>query len=78
MESKEQNPQLNLFSLENIAVMMAICTGNDANSASLINIVNASEIERFLRTGDFAAKIEKIVCLNPTLLTLDDKYWRVS
>ena len=78
MESKEQNPQLNLFSLEKIGEGMAICTGNDADSASLISIVNAGEIERFLRTGDFAAKVDNIVCLNPTLLTLDDKYWRVS
>ena len=38
------------------------------------------ELECFVRTGDFepiTKKSEKIVCFNPTLLTLDDQRWEV-
>ena len=38
-----------------------------------------NEIEGFLKTGDFESKADRIVCINPTLLTLDDdKLWEVS
>lgn len=38
--------------------------------------VLADEIEYYLKMGDFESKSEKIVCVNPTLLTLDDKLWK--
>ena len=35
-------------------------------------------VEHFLQTDDFEPKTLKTVCLNPTLLTLDNKRWEVS
>ena len=35
------------------------------------------EMELFFKTGDLQPKTSLVVCLNPTLLTLDDKLWQV-
>ena len=35
------------------------------------------EMELFLTKGDLETKTFKIVCLNTTLLSLDDKLWQV-
>ena len=37
------------------------------------NYCIVDEMENFLRTGDIEAKVDKIVCVNPSLLTLDEK-----
>lgn len=73
----EKNSFSNLTSLREIAasILKHICTQTKEESPSSSNHSTLNEIEHFLKTGDFEAKTKKIVCANPTLLTLVDKHW---
>ena len=76
-ESKEKNPSVNLVDYKEMAKAQAPLMGIDVDSSPLsINVMN--EIEFFLETGDLEPKKDKIICVNPTLLTLDDTFWEVS
>ena len=65
-----------IISLREIAasILAQICTQNNEESPSSDHSI-VNEIENFLKTRDFEAKKKKIVCANPTLLTLVDKHW---
>ena len=76
LESKKRDLSSSLVSLRQIGKIVSIYSvGIDIPTQG---IEHANEIEFFLRTGDFELKANKIVCLNPTLLTLDDEQWEVS
>ena len=67
-----QNPPPPLTSFREIAQIIA--------KTKYIPSINSlvDEIEYFLKTGDFELKPGKIVCVNPTLLTLGNKLWQVD
>ena len=56
-----------------IAAKMGIKSDDISSSNSILD-----EIENFLIKGDFEEKSDQIVCVNPTLLSLDDMKWEVS
>ena len=58
---------------EILPVLMAHYGFHDSASSKQIK----GEMEKFLRTGDFEPKADGIVCVNPTLLTLDETTWQV-
>ena len=75
-ETKQQNPSSFLVSLKDIAAGLVLRMGvNFEETPSVQRLVD--EMECFLRTGDLQPKNYKVLCLNPTLLTLDDKLWQV-
>lgn len=73
---QKENPPLELVTFKDIAESITVRLGLNNNGFSS-GVVN--EIVGFLKTGDFDIKTNKIVCINPTLLTIDDdKLWDVS
>ena len=74
----KQNPPLPLISLREIAEEITIQIGIRVEDIPTLGKGYVDEIEHYLRTGDFEQKTDKIVCVNPTLLTLDDKQWQVN
>ena len=76
LETKEQNSSSSLFSLREIAANLVLRMGvNLEETPSVQRLVG--EMELFLSKGNLEPKHYKVVCLNPTLLTLDDKVWQV-
>ena len=74
--TKQQNPLSSLVSLRNIAANLVVRMGvNLEETPSVQRLVG--EMELFLSKGNLEPKHYKVVCLNPTLLTLDDKVWQV-
>ena len=74
-KTKQQNPSSSLLSLRKIATGLVLRMGvNLEETPSVQRLVD--EMECFLTTGDLQLKTF-VVCLNPTLLTLDDKLWQV-
>lgn len=65
------------INLDEVAIAIAAKMGIESNKKSSATSL-LDEIGHFLATGDFEEKSDKIVCVNPTLLTLDDKKWEVS
>ena len=74
--TKEQNPLSSLISLRKIAATLVVRMGVNLEETPSVQRL-LEEMELFLTTGDFKPKTAQVVCLNPTLLTLDDKLWQV-
>ena len=66
-----------LVSLRDISKIIALHMGLDKSDFPSDDKL-LDTIEYFLKTGDFEEKSVKPVCVNPTLLTLDDNLWEVS
>jgi len=77
LETKEQNSSSSLFSLREIAAGLVGRMGVNLEETPSFHRL-WDEMELFLTTGDFEPKTFKVVCLNPTLLTSDDKLWQVN
>ena len=80
MESKKQSCTLPARVKMLIGLAQAIVSSMGIKAEEIIATTRESlveEVELFLRTGDFEAKTDVIVCVNPTLLTMDEKLWRV-
>ena len=76
-KTKQQNPSSSLLSLRKIATGLVLRMGvNLEETPSVQRLLD--EVELFLTTGDFKPKTAQVVCLNPTLLTLNDKLWQVK
>ena len=76
LETKEQNSSSSLFSLREIAAGLVGRMGVNLEETPSVHRL-WDEMELFLTTGDFEPKTFTVVCLNPTLLTSDDKLWQV-
>ena len=76
IKSKKLNPRSALFSMAHFALLIIGHLGIHSKD-SFAHQSLQSEIEFLLKTGDLIAKVGKVVCVNPTLLSLEDKIWQV-
>ena len=77
MIKKAQNSLSDLISLRDIARNITASMGYNVDNLSLSSCL-VEEVLYFLRIGDFELKAGKIICINPTLLTLEDNLWQVN
>ena len=77
MIKKAQNCLSDLISLRDIACNITASMGYNVDNLSLSSSL-VEEVLYFLRIGDFEVKAGKIICINPTLLTLEDNLWQVN
>lgn len=67
-----------LVSVRDIAEGIMSNVGIRVEDIPLLGKSFVDEIEYFVQTGNVSNKTDKIVCVNPTLLTLEDKLWEVT